>query len=339
MDKKLKILFINFGGIGDEILFLPTIFSVKKKFPDSEIMLCLEPRSTGIKDLCPLIDEVFCVDIKNQKKYKTFLSIVKFMFSKKFDVVISSGTNKFIPILWFLSGAKTRIGYNSGKLAQILLTEAVTLNQNQYAGNMYHDLVKVFTGLEPKLPYIRITSANDILGLGGRFTEEKSVLIHPGVSKMSVKKGMVKIFGASKWIEIIEALIQRGKRVFLAGGPDDEEVITQILEGISPNLKSRVLNYYGKTQNLYDLADLISKMEIMICSDSAPMHIGVAVGTRTVAIFGPTDEKKLLPDSSKFIPVTVNCDCRPCLWEKRQTTCKYLYCLNFDTENIIKYCF
>ena len=339
MFEKIKILFINFGGIGDEILFLPTIFSVKEKFPKSEITVCLEPRSKGIKDLCPLIDEVFCVDIKNQKKYKTFLSIIKFMRSKKFDIVISSGTNKFIPVLLFLSGAKTRIGYNSGKSAQILLTKAVNLNKNQYAGNMYHDLVKELTGLEPKLPFIKITTAADILGLDGKFTEEKSVLIHPGVSKMSVKKGMVKIFGASKWIEIIETLLQRGKRVFLAGGPDDDAIIKQITDGISPNLKSRLLNYYGKTQNLYDLADLISKREVMICSDSAPMHIGVAVGTKTVAIFGPTDEKKLLPDNPKFIPVTVNCDCRPCLWDKRQTTCEYLHCLNFDTESIIKYCF
>ena len=335
----MKILLINFGGIGDEILFLPVIFSVKEKFKNSKITLCLEPRSKGIKDLCGNIDEIFCVDIKNQSKFKTFFSIVKFMRSNKFDIVISSGANKFIPILLFLSGAKTRIGYNSGKLAQILLTTAVKLNKNQYAADMYHDLVKDLTGLPPKLPYIKIISAADLLGFGNKFKEENSVLIHPGVSKMSIQKGIIKNFDASKWIEIIETLIQRGKRVFLAGGPDDYEIIKKITDGISPNLKSRLLNYYGKTQNLYDLAELISKMEVIICPDSAPMHIGIAVGTKTVAIFGPTDEKKLLPDNPNFIPITVNCDCRPCLWDKRSTTCEYMYCLNFDTEKIVNNCF
>ena len=336
MCKKTKILFINFGGIGDEILFLPTIFSVKEKYPESKIYLCLEPRSKGIKDLCPLIDEVFCVDIKNQNKYKTFFSIVNFMRKEKFDVVISSGANKFIPILVSASGAKTRIGYNSGFLSNLLLTEAVNLNKNQYAAYMYHDLVKNFTGIEAKLPKIEIKSSSDFIGIQ-RFKEENSVLIHPGVSKMSVQKGMVKIFGASKWIEIIEALIGKGKRVFLAGGPDDDEVIKNIMDGVSPNLKTRILNYYGKTKSLYELAELISKMEVMICSDSAPMHIGVAVGTKTVAIFGPTDEKKLLPNNHNFIAVTNNCDCRPCLWEKRSITCEYLHCLKFNVENIIKY--
>lgn len=337
MEKQTKILLINFGGIGDEILFLPTIFSVRKKFPDAKIILCLEPRSKGIKDLYQGIDGTFGVDIKNQSRIKTFLSIIKFMRKEKFDIVISSGANKFIPILLYLSGAKTRIGYNSGKLSELLLTNPVKLNKNQYAGNMYHDLVKDFTGYEPTLPKIEIKSAIDWLGAQGRFKEENSVLIHPGVSKMSVQKGMVKIFGASKWIEIIEALIAKGKRVFLAGGPDDDEIIKAIIDGISPNLKNRILNYYGKTKNLYELAELISKMEVMICSDSAPMHIGVAVNTKTVAIFGPTDEKKLLPNTKNFIAVTNNCDCRPCLWNKRLTTCEYLYCLKFDTENIIRH--
>ena len=337
MNSKKNILFINFGGIGDEILFLPTVFSVKKKFPDSKITLCLEPRSKGIKDLYSGIDEVFPIDIKNVNKYKNTLALIKFMRKQKFDIVISSGTNKFIPVLLFLSGAKTRIGYNSGKLCQLFLTQSITLNKNQYASFMYHDLVKTLTGFEPELPKIELRSVTGIMGVG-RFKEENSVLIHPGVSKMSVQKGMVKIFGASKWIEIIEALLQHGKRVFLAGGPDDDTVINQILDGISPNLKSRLINYYGKTQNLYDLAQLISKMEVMICSDSAPMHIGVGVGTKTVAIFGPTDEKRLLPNSPDFIAVTSNCECRPCLWEKRQTTCEHLYCLNFETENIIRYC-
>ena len=45
MDKKKRILAINFGGIGDEIFFLPTLISLKKEFPNSEITLALEPRS------------------------------------------------------------------------------------------------------------------------------------------------------------------------------------------------------------------------------------------------------------------------------------------------------
>ena len=48
MKNNKKILAINFGGIGDEILFLPTLISLKKEFPNSSITLALEPRSKGV---------------------------------------------------------------------------------------------------------------------------------------------------------------------------------------------------------------------------------------------------------------------------------------------------
>ncbi len=37
MDNINKILVINFGGIGDEIFFLPSLISLKKEFPQAEI--------------------------------------------------------------------------------------------------------------------------------------------------------------------------------------------------------------------------------------------------------------------------------------------------------------
>ena len=96
-----NILFINYGGIGDEILFLPTIDSVKKQYPDSKITLALEPRSKSIKNLTNKIDEVICVDIKASglKKYFNILSFIISTRFKGFDCVISSGKNPLVAII------------------------------------------------------------------------------------------------------------------------------------------------------------------------------------------------------------------------------------------------
>jgi ADP-heptose:LPS heptosyltransferase len=48
------------------------------------------------------------------------------------------------------------------------------------------------------------------------------------------------------------------------------------------------------------LAALIAAANLLLCTDSAPMHIGVAVGTALVALFGPTDPAHLLPSSDKI---------------------------------------
>ena len=64
--KMKKILVINFGGLGDEILFLPTINTLKKLYPKSKITLALEPRGKAVADLTNLIDEVKIFDIKGK---------------------------------------------------------------------------------------------------------------------------------------------------------------------------------------------------------------------------------------------------------------------------------
>lgn len=325
MKKPKKILMINFGGIGDEILFLPAISSLKKEYPEAKITLVLEPRSKSVKNLTNLIDDVICVDIKGKHKY---WELIKFLFKAgfgKFDMVFSSGTNNLIPLLLFLTGITYRYGYESGALSRILLTKAVKLKKNQYASFMYHELVTPVTDYKTDYPEI---------DAGEVEKEPNSVLIHPGVSKMSVVRHMIKTWTPEIWAELVQKVLSAGKKVYLIGGPDDKECIEKITEiiGDVPNFT----NLYGTTKNIMDLARLTKKAEVLICSDSAPMHIGVGVGTKTLALFGPTDEKKLIPNNEKYIAIKNNCDCRPCLWDKRQTTCEELKCLKINLDEVVQ---
>lgn len=325
MKKPKKILIVNFGGIGDEILFLPALSSLKKEFSQAEITLCLEPRSKSVKDLTDLIDKVICVDIKGKHKYIELLKFIAKTFLK-FDMVFSSGANTLIPVLLFMTGTKKRYGFDSGLLSRLLLSKAVKLDKNRYASAMYHELVTPVTENVTLLPEIKVDGVEK---------ESGSVLVHPGVSKMSVQKNMIKTWTPDIWAELIKRVIEKGKKVYLIGGPDDKECIEKIdaiLNGY-PNY----VNLYGTTKNILDLARLTKKAEVLICSDSAPMHIGVGVGTKTLALFGPTDEKKLIPEDEKFIAIKNNIHCRPCLWDKRQTTCEELGCLKIDLDDIINY--
>ena len=108
-----NFLIINFGGIGDEILFLPTLISLKKAYPDSKITLCLEPRSKGIKDLTDTIDDLMLINPKGKNKYFELMKLVLKARFGKFDTVISSGGNKLISLLLFMTGIKERYGYNT----------------------------------------------------------------------------------------------------------------------------------------------------------------------------------------------------------------------------------
>ena len=326
-EKKKKILFINFGGLGDEILFLPTIISVKKEFSNSEITLALEPRSKGITSLTNIIDKTLFANIKTKNKYFELLKLLLKIWFERFDIVVSSGSNKFISLFLFLTFIPEKYGYNSGKLSEKLLTKAITLNKNQYAVNMYHDLITEITDKKTELPQIDIEKKDVV---------PNSILIHPGVSLMSVNKGMIKTVPAKIWAEVVEKLADSGKHVILAGGPDDKETIETIINAVP---QDKYTNMYGKTKNLKELAELISSAEKFLCSDSAPLHMAVSLGVKTYVIFGSTDDRKLIPQNEKVIPIkNENCTCplQPCLWEKRQTTCENLDCLSISSDDIVE---
>lgn len=324
-----KILVINFGGIGDEILFLPTLISLKKEFPYAKITLALEPRSKGIKDLTDIINELFLIDVKSKNKYKDLLKLIFLARKGHFDLAVTAGGNKFMSILLFLTGIKKRYGYNTGKLSELLLTKAVQLNKNQYACDMYHDLVTPITIIKTQLPEINVEQSEK---------EPNTVLIHPGVSKLSIEKGMIKTIPAEKWASVTDLLIDNGKKVILVGGPDDKDCIETIRKTMKNSSNPNFIDFYGKTKSLIDLAKLIASTEKFVCSDSAPLHIAVALKTKTYVIFGPTDYKKLIPNSDKVIPIIANDNCalKPCLWERRQTTCEKLDCLEISPEQIVK---
>ena len=324
-----NILLINFGGIGDEILFLPVIQGLKKSYPNAKITLCLEGRSSAFLNLTNLVDKSFFVDIKTKNKYiEMFKLYFKALFGK-YDLVVSSGGNTLISLFLFFTGIKTRVGYKTSKLSEKLLTYAVTLNKNQYASNMYFDLIKPISDVEFELPQINVEDFDKM---------SNSVLIHPGVSKISIAKNITKTINADKWSELIKLLLQKGKKVYLSGGPDDVECIEQIREKLKNIDLSNFVDMFGKTKNIFELVELIKKSEVLICSDSAPMHIGVATNTKTIAIFGPTDDELLLPKSDNFIAIKNDVKCRPCLWAKRQTTCDKLHCLKIDLDKILYYC-
>ncbi|MEW5821360.1 MAG: glycosyltransferase family 9 protein [Cyanobacteriota bacterium] len=336
-----KVLFINFGGIGDEILFFPTLQTFKAHYPNTSITLLVEPRSAGCKELTDKIDQVIKYDIKNSNKIISFIRLLGIIANNRFDAVISSGSNKFIGVLLFLSRVKIRIGYNSGWLSRKLLSNSITLNKQQYATNMYHDLLKGL-GIDSDAPLPEIILPEEVI-LKGKILlqplDKPLLLIHPGVSKLSIKKNIIKGWPDQKWAELIIQLLESGLyKVGLCGGPDDDKSIENIRNYLAKKEldKTNYIDLYGKTKSLLELAAIIKLSDLLLCVDSAPMHVAVGVKTKIVAIFGPTDEKKLLPENKDFIAVrNTTLNCRPCLWDKRNYVCDQPSCLDISVQQML----
>ncbi|MBM3266244.1 MAG: glycosyltransferase family 9 protein [Candidatus Sericytochromatia bacterium] len=331
-----RILFVQFGGIGDVILAFPAIKSLREAYPDARLTLMVESRAKGVGAFNPAIDEVLAFDAKDRPTLAEFLDVVGGLRSRYFDLAVASGRSPAIPALLLLSGARYRVGYAANPLS-MLLTVAAPLERKQYAGWMYYDLVGSFLDIPACVPQVVVAPddqawATEFRARNGLVDGDAVVVLHPGASRMAARRGIHKTWEPRRWAEVARQLLAASCKVVLAGGPDDDEGVAAIL---ATGLEGVVVAH-GQTRSLGQLAALIQRAALLIAVDSAPMHLGIAVGTPTVGIFGPTDPDKLIPPGTSHQAVHVGgLACRPCLWDRRSTTCQEITCLRDLTPDMV----
>jgi len=295
----MQILALVPGGIGDQVLFFPTLSQLKQTYPKAQIDAIVEPRARAAYRICPWVRDTIPFDFKDRNSPADWGNLLGTIREREYDAVLSLGQRSAVGLLLWLTGIPKRVGYAGG--GKRFLTDAVPLNEDQYAADLYHDLVKGFGISAPRPPLTAQVPQRDLdwaeaeqarLGVSGT----GYVLIHGGSSQMAKVKGLDKIYPADRWVEIISRLQEKKPDlpVVVVRGPEDGEFVAQ-LQGACPTLKTT------SPENIGQLAAIAAAANLMLCTDSGPMHVAVAMGTYTIAVFGPTDPAKLLPPSDKFV--------------------------------------
>lgn len=296
----MRILALIPGGIGDQILFFPTLDALKQVHPDADISVVVEPRSKNAYRVCKSVQEVLSYDFKDRNGLADWGNLLGIIRDREFDVVISLGQRWTVGVLLWLTGIPKRVGY-SGSNGAIFLTDPVKLKTEQYAANMYHDLLQ---GLQINTPCPKLAINVPKMDINWAESEQQRlgikqtgyILLHGGSSQLAKDKGIDKIYPVESWQEIIQDLQKRqpDKPVVVIQGPDDNDFVNSLKKSC-PGIKITQPDDIGK------LAAMIASANLMLCTDSAPMHLAAAVGTYTLALFGPTDPAKLLPKSDRLI--------------------------------------
>ncbi|MCX7942300.1 MAG: O-antigen ligase family protein [Dictyoglomaceae bacterium] len=323
-DKDKKVLAFNLGGLGDQVLFLPVLKRLKEKF--KRVKIVTESRGKDILEIAGYEVEEF--NPKNKLNlWETFKLLTK-LRKEKYSITVSSGKSPFIPIFMYLTGAEERVGYKENPLS-FLYTHKASSKRNEYMGKVHYRLIKAL-GIDEdfSLPKISPTEENkklvekklNKLGL----SPFNYVLIHPGISEMSIKRGIDRRWENKKWKELCERLKEENIPFIITIGPDEKE--------IENSLKNLIFDgIFITPKSLQEFLSLIYFCKIMICLDSAPLHLGVILNKPLIALFGPTNPKEIVPENDLFQVVKTNLSCQPCLWEKRKKVCDTLDCMKHLT--------
>nr|WP_245168190.1 glycosyltransferase family 9 protein [Desulfobaculum xiamenense] len=106
------------------------------------------------------------------------------------------------------------------------------------------------------------------------------------------------------WLRLTQLLREAGWRCIVLGRDPQPLFGDDAPEG--------VIDFTGKT-TIRQTCALLARADVLVTGDSGPMHLGTAVDTRTVALFGPTTEHwGFFPSGEHDIVLQTDLPCRPC---------------------------
>jgi len=314
-----SILIIHQGALGDFILALPSLETIRKAFPDAKSVIMGYPRILELVEKRLYAEEILSID---QKGMATF-----FVREGSLDFHLSQFFKTFALIIVF---GKDGEGTVIGNLRRVCQGRILHINSFPPWDEKVHltdHLLKQFVeyGLpasesNPRL-HLKESDrewARDFWKRKGVTVEERSkvIILHPGSGS---KK---KVWPLDRFFTLAHALQEHlGSKILIVLGPAEGPEVQKAFEGMGPTVA-----ILARGLTLLQLASVMEGSWFFVGCDSGVSHMAAALGLPTLAIFGPTDQRVWSPRGEKTFVVRRGVPCSPCPPE-RFFQCKDFECL------------
>ncbi|MBT5472089.1 MAG: lipopolysaccharide heptosyltransferase II [Nitrospina sp.] len=299
--------------IGDVVLTLPALQSLRRAYPKARITAVVKPPSNELLLGHPAINTVLPLPSGSESGLWKRIKFARSLQKYQFDVGIVIPNSFGSAFLLSLTGAKYRLGYNTDA-RDIFLTHPIETNahlkKSQYRVEYFF---KIFSPLKLDFPDTVFNpvvkqegdlSVREALLNIGLDEDEEFITLHPGTSKVE-RSWHVERFG----ILCQKIFKADGKKLVLLGTKSEEELLNRIKSYCPPG-KVKVT----PVMNLRVLAGVLKKSRLFVGNDSGMMHLAAMVGTPVVGIFGPgnpdTTGPYMPPENCEIL--TQNYSCSPC---------------------------
>jgi heptosyltransferase II len=307
-----KILIRGTNWIGDAVMTLPAVASVRAAYPKAHLAVLAKPPVADIYKMFSAADEI----IPYEKKFDTPLGVFRLAHTlrlKKFDAAILLQNAIEAAIIALAAGIGVRAGYNSDGRG-FLLTHAVRRTAGIFKVHQidyYLEMVKALgcADVDRTLhleTFISPATAGEIRQRYLPGNSETLIGIAPGATYGPAKRWLPDRFAATG--DQLGKDLNMG--VVLFGGKADWETAEQVRKQAHMNM----INLAGLT-SLTEAVYLISQCRLFLSNDSGLMHVAGALNIPTVAIFGSTNPVTTSPPGEKTALVRKDVPCSPCLKE------------------------
>ena len=281
-----RILVIRGGAVGDVICTLPAIGGLRLAFADAHIDVMGDAKRLYVARHPAYADAI--IDAEQWEIYRLFGHAPRVpqqlaVYLNTFDLILS-----YLPVpdAIFTDNLKRHcpgevIGWQPHPNGATHVTDHLLRPALRFVGQTMPTEPRVYPDTEQRQAAGQFWQATGL-------PEQGVLAVHPGSG------GRHKLWPLEGWRQVTAWAAEEGVPGILICGPAEEERgLGSLLTGLSPSWK--VL----RNAPLPELAAILARCEVFAGHDSGITHLAAAVGTRTLALFGPTDPRVWGPRSQR----------------------------------------
>ncbi len=302
-----RILVVQLDHLGDAILTTPLLEGLAACYPQATIEVLAGSANAGWFAMLPSVKRIHVLEANRFSRegrrgwVRAVFSCGLKMRARRFDLAIDVRGDFPVVVLMWLSGARRRVGWDSGG-GGFLLTDSSEYVPNRHEIDSRRALLGcIVPGIEPAKPAF--------VSVRRRFAASPIKTPYPTVLAHISAGTEAKRWPAPYWRELVTMLDGNGVKVVLVGGTDALIIRDHVCAGTVWTL---VEDRVGRT-DLSELARLAASADAVVGADSAIVHLAAALGVPAVALFSGTNRsRQWRPRGKKITVLRHRTPCMPC---------------------------
>ncbi len=323
-----RLLIIRTGHLGDILHTIPFAQAVKRQRPDVRVELLAGPWSEKLAKRFDCFDEVISYapdfaqfhrgDRRGVLPFRQQVAFLRALSGRGYyAAVATSPVHLSDQILLRAASAAVTVG-TCGGLGEFPLSgfdcRRAFDSRMREAGWVSSFLADLGLAVEPAPLTFPITEAerNRAATFLGPLPPPR-VVIAPGAGWPG------KCWPVDRFAMLADLLVEKKRAAVVVIGAGEEK---KLAAGMIAQMKNSALNLAGQT-SLGESAAVIAASQLFIGNDSAPLHLAAAVGTPTLAMFGPTRVSKWAPPGARNRVLQHEGMCDGCIYWHCNAACRH----------------
>ena len=318
---KRTILILHPGALGDVLLAVPTMKSLRGRFPQHETVLIASSAVNRLLLECGLIDD--CIPLEGQACLGLFSE------TRSISSELQSWLRRCDLAVFWTEDKDGALGFLLRESGVGRVRIQSPFSSGLHARHQSHRFLETLgetagdISLEAtvQVPPHLLERGQDYLDALGIPRDQSLVLVHPGSGSVH------KCLEPGRMALLIDQLWRGGMCPLVLEGPADQDIVDHALQFVSkPPVVFRDLD-------LSQLAGVLAHVTLYIGHDSGVTHLSALLGVRTIALFGPTDHHRWAP-SGGHVTILRGAPCICESWEIVKK-CVEKPCLKVPIEEIL----